>query len=103
VNDTMLSETQKVISLEESAVRALRLRKKPMNLCACDSEECENGVGVGVNDTMLSETLEVINLSESASRTLRLREKKDTQTGVHGTLSTDIRRKPEVNCAKTRK
>ena len=42
VNDTMLSETQKVISLEESAVRALRLRKKPMNLCACDIEECEN-------------------------------------------------------------
>ncbi len=76
VNDTMLSETQKVISLEESAVRALRLRKKPMNLCTCDSEDREHGVGVGVNDTMLSETLEVISLSESAARTLRLREKK---------------------------
>ena len=28
-----------------------------MNLCGCDSEQCERGVGVGVNDIMLSETL----------------------------------------------
>jgi len=25
--------------------------KKPMNLCACDSEECEDGVGAGVTAT----------------------------------------------------
>jgi hypothetical protein len=38
----------------------IRLRKKPMNLCACDSEDREHGVGAGVNDTMLSDTLAII-------------------------------------------
>jgi hypothetical protein len=42
--------------------------KKNMNLCACDSEECEHGVGAGVNATMLSETLEVVRLAEAARR-----------------------------------
>jgi hypothetical protein len=32
-------------------------KKKTMNLCTCDSKECEHGVGAGVNATMLSETL----------------------------------------------
>ncbi len=39
-----------------------------MNLCACDSEEREHGVGACVNATMLSETLEVVGLAEAARR-----------------------------------
>ncbi len=35
--------------------RQSTLRKKTMNLCACDSEEREHGVGTGVNATILSE------------------------------------------------
>ena len=46
-----------------------------MNLCACDTEEREHGVGAGVNDTMLSETLEVVGLVESARRPFWLRKK----------------------------
>ena len=46
VNATMLSQTLAVISLAESAARAFRLRKKPMNLCACDSEDASMGGGV---------------------------------------------------------
>jgi hypothetical protein len=34
-----------------------------MNLCACDSEERERGVGAGVNDTTLFETLQVVGLT----------------------------------------
>jgi hypothetical protein len=30
------------------------LRKKPMDLCACESEEREHGVGAGANTTLLS-------------------------------------------------
>ncbi len=43
LNAIILSETLSVMSLAESAVREFRLRKKPMNLCACDSEDlrCE--------------------------------------------------------------
>jgi hypothetical protein len=33
------------------------LRKKPMDLCACESEEREHGLGVGVNTTLMSDTL----------------------------------------------
>ena len=36
-----------------------------MNLCGLDSEEREDGVGVGVNVDILSETLEVIRIGES--------------------------------------
>ena len=57
MNGTILSETLQVIGLAEAARRALRLRENPMNLCACDSEQRENGVGTGVNATILSETL----------------------------------------------
>ena len=60
---TMLSERIGIISLAESAARAFRLRKKTMNLCACDSEEREYGVGAGVNATILSEDLTVMSLS----------------------------------------
>ena len=47
VNGTILSETLVVISLSESAARAFGLRKKPMNLCACNSEE--RGMGFGTS------------------------------------------------------
>ena len=46
-----------------------------MNLCACDSEEREHGMGAGVNATMLSQTLAVISLAESAARAFQLRKK----------------------------
>jgi hypothetical protein len=36
-NATMLLETLQVVGLTEAVARAFRLRKKPMNLCACDS------------------------------------------------------------------
>ena len=39
-----------------------------MNLCACDSEERERGVGADANDTMLFETLQVVGLAEAAKR-----------------------------------
>ena len=57
VNDTILSETLWVVGLGEAAQRTLRLEKKNLNLCVCDSEKRDRGVGVGVNDTILSETL----------------------------------------------
>ncbi len=37
----------------EATVRVFRLRKKTMNLCACDIEYREHGVGDGVNDTVV--------------------------------------------------
>ena len=33
------------------------LQKNPMDLCACEREEREDGVGAGVNSTLLSDTL----------------------------------------------
>jgi len=39
-----------------------------MNLCTCDSEEREHGVGIGVNTVMMSETLSVGGLGEAAGR-----------------------------------
>ena len=35
-----------------------------MDLCACESEECEDGVGPGVKSTRLSDTLQVIGVRE---------------------------------------
>ena len=43
VNATMLSETLEVVWLTETVRRPFWLRKKTMNLCACDSEEHEHG------------------------------------------------------------
>ena len=43
MNDTMLSETLYVVGLAEAAARTVRLRKKPMSLCACDIEQREDG------------------------------------------------------------
>jgi hypothetical protein len=37
-----------------------------MDLCVCESEDHEYGVGVGVNTTLLSDTLQSIGLVESA-------------------------------------
>ncbi len=53
------SETLQVaIRFTESASREkFRFRKKHMNLCGCNSEEREHGVGPGVNATVLSETV----------------------------------------------
>ncbi len=45
VHTTILYETLQVVGLAEAARTAIRLRKKTMNLCACDSEERERGVG----------------------------------------------------------
>ena len=43
VNATIMSETLSVINLGESDTRPFRLRKKPMNVCACDNETREDG------------------------------------------------------------
>ena len=39
-----------------------------MNLCACDSDRRERGVGAGVKAAMLSETLQVIGFAEAYGR-----------------------------------
>ena len=72
VNSTILSETLKVVGLTESVRRSFWLRRKPMNLCACDNEEREHGVGAGVNATILSETLKVVGLTEAVRRSFWL-------------------------------
>jgi hypothetical protein len=37
-----------------------------MNLCVCDSEECERGVvGAGVNATMMFSTLQVVGFAKT--------------------------------------
>ena len=43
VNATMMSETIEVVGLTEAVRRPFWLQKKPMNLCTCDNEECEDG------------------------------------------------------------
>ena len=75
VNATMLSETLQVVGIAEAAQREVRLRKKPMNLCVCDSEQRECGVGDGVNATMLSETLKVVGIAEVTGRAVLFRKK----------------------------
>ena len=59
VDDTLLSDTLQTIGLAESDVDRGKvwLWKKTMDLCACESEEYEDGVGAGVNSTLLSDTL----------------------------------------------
>ncbi len=59
VNTTLLSDTLQSIGLTECVtVRAkVWLRKKPMDLCGCESEEHEHVVGDGVNTTLMSDTL----------------------------------------------
>ena len=59
VNSTLMSDTLQSIGLAESAAVLVKvwLRKKAMDLCACEREGHEHGVGVGVNSTLLSDTL----------------------------------------------
>ncbi len=45
VNDTVLFETLQGVGLVESVRTVIWFRKNPINLCACDNEECERGVG----------------------------------------------------------
>ncbi len=47
-----------VMKDEELKPRAkVWLRKRPMDLCACESEEHEHGVGAGVNAILMSDVL----------------------------------------------
>ena len=58
VDASLLSGTLYSIGLTESATWArVRLRKKPMNLCACVSEQREHGEGAGVLATADLQTL----------------------------------------------
>ena len=51
MNAIIMSDTLQSVGLAESAATRAKvwLRKKPMDLCACESEEREHGVGAGVN------------------------------------------------------
>jgi hypothetical protein len=44
-----------------------------MNLCTCDSQECESGVCVDVNTVILFETLQVVGLTEVSRTSIRFR------------------------------
>ena len=59
MNSTLMSDTLQSIGLGESATRRTKVwfRKKPIDLCVWESEECEHGVGVGANSPLLSDTL----------------------------------------------
>ena len=59
VDGTLMSDTLQSIGLTESAAARAKvwLRKKPIDLCACESEGHEHGVGGGANSTLLSDTL----------------------------------------------
>ena len=71
----VFSETPEVVGFSEAAARAFRLHKKPMNLCGCDREESEYGVGAVVNPTKLVETLQFVGLVEGSAKAFRLRKK----------------------------
>ena len=54
VDATVLSRTLWSIGVTESATRArFQLWKKPLSLCACESEEHEHGVGARVKSARL--------------------------------------------------
>ena len=53
VNSPMLSETLEVVGITETVRRPFWLCKNTMNLCVCDNEEREHGVGAGVHSTIL--------------------------------------------------
>ena len=46
-----------------------------MNLCGCDREESEYGVGAVVNPTKLVETIQFVGLVEGSAKAFRLRKK----------------------------
>ncbi len=43
------------------------LRKKPVDMCSCEIEECEDGVSAGANATVKSDTLQSKGLTECAN------------------------------------
>jgi hypothetical protein len=43
-----------------------------MDLCVCESEDHEHGVGAGANTTLLSDTLKSIGLGESAAARVKV-------------------------------
>jgi hypothetical protein len=52
------SQYVSIVLAESAAARAKAwLRKKPMDLCAYESEEHADGVGAGANTTLLSDTI----------------------------------------------
>ena len=59
VNSTLLSDTLSSIGLGESATERSKVwfRKKPIDLCVCEREGHEDGVGAGANSTLMSDTL----------------------------------------------
>ena len=58
VNTTLLSDTRQSIDLTECVTRAeVWIRKKTMNLCGCEGEENEDGVGPDVKVTIMSDVL----------------------------------------------
>ena len=59
MNSTLLSDTLWSIGLGEPAAGRAKvwLRKKTMELCACESEERDHGVGPDVNASIRSDVL----------------------------------------------
>jgi hypothetical protein len=57
-----------------------------MDLCACEIEEREHGVGVGANSTLLSDTLQSKGLSESVAVRAKVWFRKKTIDCVNSTL-----------------
>jgi hypothetical protein len=45
-----------------------------MNLCVCDNEGRECGVGSGVDDTVMFRSLQVVGISETVRTVIRLRQ-----------------------------
>ncbi len=68
-NTTLMSDTLQSTGLAVSATTRAKvwLKKKPVDLCACESEEHEHGVGAGANTTLMSDTLQSIGLAESST------------------------------------
>ncbi len=53
VRYTLVRRSHRMCYLKDKGV----VGKKPMDLCACESEEYTDGVGAGVNTTLVSDTL----------------------------------------------
>jgi hypothetical protein len=72
VNDTIPFETLQVVGRAETVRTEIRLKKKHMNLCPYDSEECERGVGADVNTIMMFKTLQFVGFAEDVRTVIRL-------------------------------
>jgi hypothetical protein len=53
LSDTLVTRSHRMCYLKDKGL----VGKKPMDLCARESEEYTNGVGAGVNTTLVSDTL----------------------------------------------